>query len=130
MYIKLLFYYHLGFSNPPGNFTCQAIDQSSDVTKPSVILTWERPTFQAFFLNQDGYLTVPETGNYEVVYEANGEMHTVTVDIGAEVNNIALIDLQEDDEYTFYVYFSRREYSRRAISQPCTVDTNTRRSKI
>ena len=75
-------------------------------------------------MDEDGYLKVPETGGYEVVYEANGTTYK-----RSEVNNTALINLQEDNEYTFYVYFTREDYHRRAIAT-CSVDTNTRRSKI
>ena len=119
----------VGFYNPPGNFTCQAVDQNSDFTKPRVILSWERPTLMAFYLD-DNVVEPPSSGYYTVVYEVTGTTRNITVDITADMNDTSLVDLEEDNKYIFKVYFFvSSQFSRVAIST-CTVDTNVRRGKI
>lgn len=132
--MTFVFLLYVGFSNPPGNFTCQAADQDSDITKPSVVLNWERPTLQAYFLSSEGYVLPPTFGHYNIVYEASGVSETVTVGLNAAVNNSAVIDLPTDGEYTFYLFFendrnNNYEIYRVAISS-CTVDTIPRRRKL
>lgn len=119
----------VGFYNPPGNFTCHAVDQNSDITKPSVILSWERPTLMAFYMNGN-VVGPPSSGSYIVVYEVNGTTHNTVIDITADVNDTSLVDLEEDNDYTFKIYFfTESSFSRVAIST-CTINTNVRRSKI
>ena len=120
-----------GFSNPPGNFTCKAVDQSSDVTKPRVILTWERPTFQAYHLDQDNFVLPPTSGTYIVVFEANGTIQMVSVNLGDHTNNTAFIDLPIDANYTFYIYFTHPEFNRpnsQVAIAMCKENTDLRRT--
>ena len=127
VYIK--FMYYSGFSNPPGNFTCRAIHQSSDVTKPSVILNWERPTLQAYYLDgDDGSVQPPIAGTYLVVYDVNGTTRNITVNNRADVNDTAVVDLAEDGMYTFSVYFTNRDFSTIVAIASCSVDTDLRRT--
>ena len=118
----------VGFYNPPGNFTCQVVDQNSDITKPSVILSWERPTLMAFYMDRN-VVQPPSSGNYTVVYEVSGTTRNITIDITADMNDTCLVDLEEDNDYTFKIYFNHSDFSRVAIATR-TVNTNNRRGKI
>lgn len=118
----------VGFTNAPGNFTCQAVDQSSNISLPSVILSWKRPTLQAYNVNSDGFAVPPQRGSYVIIYEANGVNHSRTVDAKSTTT---LIDLPMDGQYTFWVYFDHNDeqFPITAISE-CKNDTFIRRSKI
>lgn len=120
--------YNLGFTNPPRNLTCQVVDQSSNISQSRVILSWERPTLQAYTVGSDGFAKPPEGGSYVIVYEANGANHSVTVDAKSTTT---LIDLTRDGQYTFRVYFDHNNelFPKTAISK-CENNTLIRRSKI
>ena len=119
--------YNVGFTNPPRNLTCQVVDQISNISRPSVILSWERPTLQAFTVGSDGFAKPPEGGSYVIIYEDSGTNHSVTVD----ASTTTLINLTRDGQYTFRVYFDHNKelYPKTAISK-CENDTFIRRSKI
>ena len=118
---------NVGFTNPPGKFKCQVVDQSSDISRPSVILSWERPTLQAFSVSSDGFAMPPEGGSYVIIYELNATNLSRTV---AAETTTALIDLPVDDQYTFKIYFDHNDerFTKTAISE-CKNDTFIRRSK-
>ena len=119
----------VGFTNPPANFTCQAFDQRLDVTKPSVFLSWDRPSLQAYSVGSDGFIEPPRRGSYMIVCEANGTNHSLTVDVE---NSTALIDLPGDSQYSCSVYYAHGEkerFPRTAIAK-CQNNTFIRRSKM
>ena len=118
----------IGFTNAPGSFTCQVVDQTSNISLPSVILSWEQPTLQAYNVNSDGFAVPPPGGSYVIVYEANGVNHSCTVDVNSTTT---LVDLPMDGQYTFWVYFdhNNEQFPITAISE-CKNDTFIRRSKI
>ena len=118
----------VGFTNAPGNFTCQIVDQISNISLPSVILSWEQPTLQAYNVNSDGFAVPPQGGSYMIVYEANGVNDSRTVDAKSTTT---LVDLPMDGQYTFWVYFDHNDeqFPITAISE-CKNDTFIRRSKI
>ena len=120
--------YNVGFTNPPGNLTCQVVDQRSNISQPRVILSWEQPTLQAYTVGSDGFAKPPEGGSYVIVYEADGANHLVTVDAKSTTT---LINLTRDGQYTFRVYFKHNDgqFPKTAISK-CENDTLIRRSKI
>lgn len=115
----------VGFTNAPGNFTCQVVDQTSNISLPSVILSWEQPTLQAY---SDDFAVPPPGGTYMIVYEANGVNDSRTVDAKSTTT---LVDLPMDGQYTFWVYFDHidEQFPITAISE-CKNDTFIRRSKI
>ena len=80
---------------------------------------------QAYYLDDEGFVVPPLEGAYKISYEAGGITHNVTVGLGDVVNDSAIVDLQQDDKYTFYVYFeltTRFLIDRVAIAS-CTVNT-------
>ncbi len=104
------------------------VDQTSNISLPSVILSWERPTLQAYSVSSDGFAVPPEGGSYVIVYEASGTNYSRTVDA---TSTTTLIDLPMDGQYTFWVYFnhSDTQFPVTAIAE-CKNDTFIRRSKI
>ena len=127
----MLYFTIVGFTNPPGNFACQAVDQGMDISRPSVILSWERPTLQAFSAGSDDVVNPPKRDSYMIVYEAyNVTTYNVTVD--AEITTTQ-VDLPKDAQYTFSVYYVHshedKSFQTTAIAQ-CENNTFIRRSKL
>ena len=125
----MLYFIIVGFTNPPGKFACQAVDQRMDITRPSVILSWERPTLQTFPVGSDGVVNPPKRDSYVIVYEAyNVTTYNVTVD--AEITTTQ-VDLPKDAQYTFSVYYVHADesFQTTAIAQ-CENSTFIRRSKL
>ena len=110
-----------GFTNPLDNFTCNVIDQVSDTTKPSVVLRWDWaiPMDEEHFLSETSFYAL-------VVFEAGDINNNITYSIGRVTNRT--IDLEEEDEYTFIVYFDCKN-SLVSVAN-CTVNTLQHRSKV
>lgn len=105
------------------NLSCEAVDQESDITKPSVILRWEWPTLTG---NRS------ETGfSIEVVYEASMTQNTITISNATRSDKNTTVPLDRDDEYSFSVYIVCDNASRPATpTASCKVNTYSRRSEI
>ena len=86
----------------------------------------------AFYLDGNNFVQPPTLGEYKVVYfKKGGTARTIAVDFRADVNDTVIIDVEEDGEYTFKVYFANSDFSRSRVAiSTCTMETNTRGCKI
>lgn len=117
-YSEVQLWFPAGFTNPLDNFTC-VIDRLSDATKPSVVLRWDWAIpMDEHFLNETSFYAL-------VIFEASGIDNNITYSIGRVTNKT--IDLEEEDKYTFIVYFDC-ENSVVSVAN-CTVNTLQQRCK-
>lgn len=60
---ELISNFCVGFSNPPDNFECKALDQISNPEFPRIVLSWKQPTLNTKDTDSINYIVTSNYGN-------------------------------------------------------------------